>query len=129
VNNPRPKRGVLFTNKKSLVNSLNMLYKPKDLDEDAPHPHLNKTGKLKQWYHDAQDEKYWEWKIDDTLRKPHLDKPPPSNGNTTPPLLKMPMGDPHHLHHAEIKMTFRHRHLEDAVEIEVRTTETLTPPE
>ena len=25
VNNPRPKRGVLFTNKKSLVNSLNML--------------------------------------------------------------------------------------------------------
>ncbi len=85
VNNPRPKRGVLFTNKKSLVNSLNMLYKPKDLDEDAPHPHLNKTGKLKQWYHDAQDEKYWEWKIDDTLRKSHLDKPPPSNENTPPP--------------------------------------------
>jgi hypothetical protein len=67
VNNPRPKRGVLFTNRRSLVNLLNMLYKPKNLDEDAPNPHFNKTGKLKQWYDDAHDEKYWEWKIDDTF--------------------------------------------------------------
>ncbi len=85
VNNPRPKRGVLFTNRKSLVNSLNMLYRPKDLNEDAPHPNLNKNGKLKQWYDDAHDEKYWEWKIDDILRKPHLNKPPPSSNNPNPP--------------------------------------------
>jgi hypothetical protein len=62
-----------------------MLYKPKNLDEDVPNPHFNKTGKLKQWYDDAHDEKYWEWKIDDTLRKPHLNKPPPSDENTAPP--------------------------------------------
>jgi len=48
---------------------------------------------------------------------------------TLPLLLKMPMRDPHHPHHAEIKTTSRHRHLEDAEEIEVRVTEILTPLE
>jgi hypothetical protein len=62
-----------------------MLYKPKTLDKDAPNPHFNKDRKLKQRYNDAHDEKYWEWKIDDILRKPHLNKPPPQTKMLQPP--------------------------------------------
>ena len=50
---------------KSLINSLNMLYKPKNLGKDAPNPNFNKSGNLKKWYDHTHAEKYWEWKIDD----------------------------------------------------------------
>jgi hypothetical protein len=77
ANNPRPaKRGILYTNKRAIVKSLDMLYTPKNMDKN-PLPITN--GALNRWYEDAMSEKYWEWLIDRKLRKPHLNIPPPSD--------------------------------------------------
>ena len=83
VSNPRPaRRGILITNKKSMVKSLDTLYTPKGATQN---PLPIKTGALNRWYSDAMDEKLWEWMIDDKLRKPHLNIPPPNNNHPPPP--------------------------------------------
>ena len=93
VNNKRPVGGVLTTNKKALVNSLELILPPiperpsrgmsvkrlKQLTAER------KAGDLKHWIELAMDEKYWEWLIDSKLRTPHLDIPEPRRSQPQQP--------------------------------------------
>ena len=85
VNNPRPRGQPLYTNEKSLINSLNHILPslPEEPDADPKSLEMRhwkrvreerKNGKLSEWIQDAYDEKYWEWLIDTKpkLRKPHI---------------------------------------------------------
>jgi hypothetical protein len=101
VDNKRPKGGVLFTNKKSLVKSLEFILPPVPAQPEADPSSLEmkhwkrvveerKAGAVKHWIDDARDPNYWEWLIDQKIKRPHLDIPPPrrranTDRNTAPP--------------------------------------------
>ena len=108
VDHKRPKRGVLFTNKRSLINSLNWILPPipetpgNDANDEEvkrwkKYAKERKAGHVKFWLDDAKDETQWEWLIDSKVRRPHLniprprrqnpqsDAPPPSPSPSTPP--------------------------------------------
>ena len=88
-----------------------MLYTPKGMTEN---PLPIKTGALSKWYSDAMDEEYWEWMIDDKLRKPHLNIPPPSDRNapqedpSPPPSPRNRSSSPPHLHAHLTPLPLRH---------------------
>eukprot|EP00956_Cyclotella_meneghiniana_P016926 scaffold27205_cov37-Cyclotella_meneghiniana.AAC.1 len=74
INNKRPCRGVLTTNKKSIQKALQTLYSANSATDPfrgAPCPIDNK-GSFGLWLDDALDKDKWEWLIDCQLRKPHL---------------------------------------------------------
>ena len=73
VNNPRPKSGVLSTNKKAMVRSLNALL-PEETRETRTSKcrttgivttieRQNPDGNLKNWIHIALDKELWNWHI------------------------------------------------------------------
>jgi hypothetical protein len=100
VDNKRPKGGVLFTNKKSLVKSLEFILPPIPPEPEADDNSLEmkrwkriveerKAGDLRHWINDAMDQEYWEWMIDQKIKRPHLNIPPPrrrtnANRESTP---------------------------------------------
>lgn len=86
VNNKRPVGGVLYTNKRGLVNSLELILPVLPPRPEADDNSLEmkrwkrvseerRTGNLRHWISIAQDERYWEWLIDQKLRRPQLDIP------------------------------------------------------
>ena len=108
INHKRPKRGVLFTNKRSLINSLNWILPPipDKPDDNATNEDLRrwkkyvkerKAGHTKFWLDDAKDEPQWNWLIDSKIRRPHLNIPRPhrqSRQNNTPPQSPNPPSSP-----------------------------------
>jgi hypothetical protein len=105
--NPRPRGGVLTTNKKALVQSLHTLL-PKEMTEiiamknkttgkHTTKDTLNKDGKMELWIKIAEDEKLWNWHIN-KLQTPGLSTPLPTHteqDNHPPP--------PHHNQATEIQ--------------------------
>eukprot|EP00956_Cyclotella_meneghiniana_P019936 scaffold34652_cov36-Cyclotella_meneghiniana.AAC.1 len=90
VNHKRPAHGVLETNKKAIVKSLQRLY----LNNSATNPfeggfgHMDAKGSFNLWYRDALDEKKWNWLIEAQLRRTHLKINKPNsdnNSNQSPP--------------------------------------------
>jgi flagellar biosynthesis GTPase FlhF len=85
VQNPRPKSGVLSTNKKAMVRSLNTLLpeettetivtKCKATGEKITTRRQNPDGKLSNWLHIAMDKQLWEWHIH-KLTHPNSPLPP-----------------------------------------------------
>jgi hypothetical protein len=92
VKNPRPKSGVLSTNKKAMVRSLNALL-PEETTETftmnckrtnttITKTRQNPNGKLSNWYHIALDKKLWEWHI---YKLTHPNSPIPPKPSPTRP--------------------------------------------
>ena len=88
VKNPRPKSGVLATNKKAMVRSLNALL-PEETRETTTHKcrttgttttieRQNPDGNLKNWLHIALDKELWNWHIY-KLTHPNSQLPPRPN--------------------------------------------------
>jgi hypothetical protein len=73
VQNPRPKSGVLMTNKKALVRGINSLLPNETTEEVTTRCKTtgvttttrrhNPNGKLSNWIHIALDKRVWEWHI------------------------------------------------------------------
>ena len=96
VQNPRPKSGVLSTNKKAMVRSLNALLPIDTLEtitrkcrvtgETIKTQRHNPNGDLKNWLHIALDKPLWDWHIH-RLTHPNGPTPPrpdPSRRNRQP---------------------------------------------
>jgi hypothetical protein len=95
VKNPRPKSGVLSTNKKAMVRSLNALL-PEETTETftvkckSTNTYITKTrqnpnGKLSNWYHIALDKKLWDWHIHKlTHQNSSIPKPSPTRPSAHP---------------------------------------------
>ena len=88
INNPRPKSGVLATNKKAMVRSLNALL-PEETRESTTSKcrttgitttskRHNPDGILKNWLHIALDKELWNWHIY-KLTHPNSQLPPRPN--------------------------------------------------
>ena len=84
IPNPRPKAGVLSTNKKAMVRSLNALL-PEETRETITKTckttgasttthKQNPNGDLKNWLHIALDKRLWDWHI---YKLTHPNSPPP----------------------------------------------------
>ena len=94
VKNPRPQSGVLATNKKAMVRSLNALLphetsetittKCKTTGETITITKPNANGDLRNWLHIALDKRLWEWHINKLLHP-----------NTSPPPRPQPQRPPH----------------------------------
>ena len=93
-NHPRLPGGVLTTNKKSLVKSLQLLL-PEQMEETKQVKNRqtgelelktvpNNNGRMNIWLDLALDEKIWEWHIE-KLRQPGVDVPPPAQNNSNEP--------------------------------------------
>ena len=92
VRNPRPKAGVLSTNKKTMVRSLNALLpdetmetvttKCKSTGTNTTTRRPNPDGKLSNWLHIALDKPLWEWHI---YKLTHPDSPLPPRPDPTRP--------------------------------------------
>ena len=94
VNKPRPRGGVLTTNKKAIVRSLAKLL-PDEMEE-IKFVKDEKTGEMRakkgfesngsfvRWTHIAQDEKTWNWHIE-KLKQPGVPIPPPRPSREPPP--------------------------------------------
>jgi len=88
VKNPRLKSGVLMTNKKAMVRSLNTLLPEKTIEtitskckttgDRITMQRPNPDGKLSNWYHIALDKKLWDWH---THKLYHPNSPPPPRPN------------------------------------------------
>ena len=93
-NHPRLPGGVLTTNKKSLVKSLQLLL-PEQMQEMKEVKNRqtgelelksvpNNNGRMNIWLDLALDEKLWDWHIE-KLRQPGVDVPPPAQNNSNVP--------------------------------------------
>ena len=97
VQNPRPKSGVLSTNKKAMVRSLNALLPIDTLEtttrkcrvtgETIATQRHNPNGDLKNWLHIALDKPIWDWHIYRLTHPngPIPNRPDPSRPNHQPP--------------------------------------------
>ena len=67
MRDPRPKGGVLTTNKKAIVRGLTKLL-PEEMEEKNCEGRKNwrdeSNGSFVRWTHIAQDEKTWNWHIE-----------------------------------------------------------------
>ena len=77
-NHPRPKGGVLHTNKKSIVANIRIIS-----------PNIGKTGALREWIHLALDDGYWKYLIANIGRtapsSPPRDPPEPAESEPAEP--------------------------------------------
>jgi len=92
IRNARPKSGVLTTNKKALVRSINTLLPEETLEtitrknrstgESTTHQRHNPDGKISNWIHIALNKPLWEWHI---YKISHPNSPLPPRPSNTPP--------------------------------------------